>query len=133
MRGASAVFWLRLDQCSATSEIWLSVVGESVESTCATKSSSRYCVVVTGGGQRLAADALVLAGPILIAVLHVGGVLVAELMRGAHAELGVARGRSDIGAESAGGIGGGGNERGADDRVQVFFSAIERDEEAASC
>ena len=36
--------------------------------------------VVGGAGQRLSADALVLPGPLFVAVLRVGGVLIAELV-----------------------------------------------------
>ena len=74
-------------------------------------------VVVAGRGQRLIADALVLAGPVLIAVLHVAGMAVAELVRGANAELGVAGGRGDVGLEGAGGVAGGGRDGGAHDGV----------------
>ncbi len=66
-------------------------------------------LVVAGRGEGLAAYALVLAGPVLIAVLHVAGVAVAELMRGAEAELGVAGGRGDVGLKCAGGVAGGGS------------------------
>ena len=54
-------------------------------------------VVESRRGHGLAADALVLAGPVLVAVLGIGGVAFAELVRGAKAELGVARGRGHVG------------------------------------
>ena len=109
-RGASAAFELRLKSCSPTREIWLSETAESAESTCTDEVVFAVFVVVAGGGQRLAADALVLPGPILIAVLRVGGVLVAELVRGAQAEFGVARGRGHVGLKGARGICRGGHE-----------------------
>ena len=83
MRGASAAFTLRLKSCSPTRENWLSSVGGERGVDVHVQIVFVVLVVVAGGGQRLSADALVLPGPVLIAVLGVGGVMLAELMRGA--------------------------------------------------
>ena len=63
-------------------------------------------VVVSGGGQRLPADAPDSGRSSPVAVLRVGGVSFAELMCGAEAEFGVAGRRGDVGLESASGIDG---------------------------
>ncbi len=52
-------------------------------------------------------------------------------MGGADAELSVARGSGDVGLEQAAGVGGGGDDGGVDDLVEIFFSAIEGGKEAA--
>ena len=56
-------------------------------------------IIEPGRGHGLPADALVLPGPVLIAVLRVGRVAVAELVRGAQAELSVTCGRRHVGLE----------------------------------
>src|SRR5579871_6060377 len=56
---------------------------------------------------------------------------VAEFVRSAHAEFGVASRSRNVRAEIARGIGGGGNNVGVDHGIHVFFSAIERNKEAA--
>ena len=104
MRGASATLLLRLKSCSPTTENWFSSTAESVESSVRDQVVFAVLVVSAGRGQRLPAHALVLPGPVLVAVLHVAGVAFAELVRGAHAELGVAGGRGNIGLEGAGGV-----------------------------
>ncbi len=88
-------------------------------------------VVVAGCRKRLPSDALVQAAPILETVLRISGMLAVEEVRGARAELGVSRGRRHVGAERAGRVRSSGSERGANHGVEIFFSAIEGDEEAA--
>ncbi len=87
--------------------------------------------VVASGCQRLSAHALVLSGPVLVAVLRISGVAIVELARRAQAELGVARGRGDVGLEEAGGISGCGRDGGVYNRIQILFRAVKADQKAA--
>ena len=131
-RGASAAFRLRLKSCSPTTENWL--MSEGGERGIGVHHDVVFAVlvVVAGGGEGLAADALVLPGPILDScTARRRSGLAAELVGGADAELGVAGGRGHVGLVEAGGIGGRGQQGGIDDRVEIFLGAIEGDEEAA--
>ncbi len=89
-------------------------------------------IVVACSGQRLSAHALVLAGPVLVAVLHISRVPVAKLVRGARTELRVPLGGRHVGLERLretriAGIG----DRRLHHRVLVIDHTIERTQKAA--
>ena len=88
-------------------------------------------IVEAGRRQRLPAHSLILAGPVFIAVLGIGGMVLAELVRDPRAELGIARRCRNIGIESDAVWIRCGRKDSTHHRIAVLFSAIQRHQETA--